>query len=240
MKTILLPIVKKLVIYIAKKLWSIKDHIKLALLCNIKYRKTPIRLSISYLYKIKLDNKYLLVKSHRIPDQFQPVGGVYKTKKGANKIFHELKVLSDDGYAYDNDLKDDLRVRVPGKNVMNFLSWFKSNTDREIDPQREFREELLDTKILTPRKAFESIDYNFLERNISKLHFSNHFQCPEILIKDIYEFIPNEKQEQILRKIFNKETDYYRWFEQDEIISLGRTKEKKEFRVGEHTLDILY
>lgn len=163
-----------------------------------------------------------------------------KLKKGANKVFHELKILSDDGYAYDNDLKDDLRIRVPGKNIIKFISWFESNTDRENNPQREFREELLDTNILIPRQAFESIDYNFLERNISKLKFSPHFQCPEILIKDIYEYIPTEEQEAILRNIFNQETDYYRWFEQDEILSLGRTKDKKEFRVGEHTLDILY
>lgn len=240
MEKLFLPIFKKIAIAVCKKIWSMRERIAILFLCNLRYRETPIRLSISYLYKIKLDNKYLLVKSQRIPNQYQPVGGVYKTKKGANKIFHKLKVLSDDGYAYDNDLKDDLRIRVPGKNVMKFISWFESNTDRENNPQREFREELLDTKILAPRQAFEIIDYNFLERNISKLHFSAHFQCPEILIKDIYEFIPNEEQEEILRNIFDKETDYYRWFEQDEIISLGRTKDKKEFRVGEHTLDILY
>ena len=240
MINILLSIFKKISIHVVKKLWSIRKRLINTFLCNIKYRNTKIRLSISYLYKIKLDNKYLLVKSQRIPNQFQPVGGVYKTKKGTNKLFHELKVLSDDGYAYDNDLKDDLRIRVPGKNVMKFISWFESDTDRENNPLREFREELLDTTVLVPRQAFENIDYNFLERNISKLHFSPNFQCLEILIKDIYEYIPNEEQEEILRNIFDKETDYYRWFEQDEIISLGRTKDKREFRVGEHTLDILY
>ncbi len=240
MQTIFLSISKKIAMYVAKKLWNIKDRIIIAFLCNTKYRETPIRLSISYLYKIKLDNKYLLVKSNRIPNQYQPVGGVYKTKKGASKLFHKLKVLSDDGYPYDNDLKDDLRIRVPGKNVMKFISWFESNTDRENNPLREFREELLDTNVLVPRQAFENIEYNSLERSMSKLHFSQKFQCPEILIKDIYEYIPNEEQEEIIRNIFNNETDYYRWFEQDEIISLGRTKDKKEFRVGEHTLDILY
>lgn len=33
------------------------------------------RMSISYLFKIKIDNKYLLIKGNRI-EQYQPIGGV--------------------------------------------------------------------------------------------------------------------------------------------------------------------
>ena len=42
----------------------------------IHYNK-DIRFSISYLYRIKIDDKYLLIKGSKI-EQLQPVGGVYK------------------------------------------------------------------------------------------------------------------------------------------------------------------
>ena len=45
---------------------------------QLKYRKKEIRLSFSYLFKIQIDGKYLLIKGNRLKNQYQPVGGVYK------------------------------------------------------------------------------------------------------------------------------------------------------------------
>lgn len=39
---------------------------------------TIIRISFAYLYRIKIGNKYLLVKNERGTGKYQPVGGVYK------------------------------------------------------------------------------------------------------------------------------------------------------------------
>lgn len=213
--------------------------LKFLYMTKIRYREDLIRLSISYLYRIKLDNKYLLVQSNRIPNQFQPVGGVYKFKPSAEIIFNKLKVITESGYKFDADLRDDLRVRVPGKNVSKFIEWFITGQDREVDPTREFREELLDSKILAPRTKFEFIDYKFIERTIEPLKFSDHFECQEILIRDIYEFTPSPAQEKILKKLLANETTEYRWFESDEIRRLGRTSDKREYRVGKHTVSIL-
>lgn len=38
--------------------------------------ETIIRISFAYLYRIKVDNKYLLVKNERGTGKYQPVGGV--------------------------------------------------------------------------------------------------------------------------------------------------------------------
>ena len=45
---------------------------------QIRYREKNIRLSFSYLFRIEVDGKYLLVRGHRMNNQFQPIGGVYK------------------------------------------------------------------------------------------------------------------------------------------------------------------
>lgn len=235
MKEYLFPIIKKIVPFILKNY----ENIKLLYQTKVKYKNENIRLSISYLYRIKVDNKYLLVKSNRIPNQFQPVGGVYKFKPSAKNVLNKLKVVTESGYNYDDDLKDDLRVKVIGKNVIQFIDWFKSREDRETDPTREFREELLDTKILTPKSKFENINYNHIETVICPLERSDKFGCLEILIRDIYDFEPNTEQEKILRKLLNSETDKYKWFESEEIRRLGRTNDRKEYIVGKHTLSIL-
>ena len=49
---------------------------------------TIIRISFAYLYRIKISDKYLLVKNERGTGKYQPVGGIYKLK-GNEKI--ELK-----------------------------------------------------------------------------------------------------------------------------------------------------
>ena len=54
------------------------SNLLLWLKCNSVFRDKDIRISISYLFRIKVKGKYLLVRGDRIKNQFQPVGGVYK------------------------------------------------------------------------------------------------------------------------------------------------------------------
>ncbi|MBK9420927.1 MAG: hypothetical protein IPN44_07725 [Flavobacteriales bacterium] len=128
---------------------------------TVLLRNEEIRLSIAYLYRIKVDDKYLLVKNTR-RELFQPVGGVYKTLPGSEKIFRELDIRPDRHINTELGIaKGDLRVHVPGKHVLEFLDWFDSKQDRETSPWREFCEELLTTGILNHTKAFRYIDYHF-------------------------------------------------------------------------------
>ena len=45
---------------------------------SLKYNNEKIRLSFAYLIRIKVNNRYLLVKSGHKRDLFGPVGGVYQ------------------------------------------------------------------------------------------------------------------------------------------------------------------
>lgn len=130
--------------------WLIDNYKQLILIINtqILHRKKDFRLSIAYLYRIKVDNEYLLVKS-RTRNYYQPVGGCYKTLPSSSAIFEKLEVKPDRKFETEKGIaKNDLRVYVKGKNVISFLKWFDSKKDREISPWREFCEELISEDIL--------------------------------------------------------------------------------------------
>jgi UDP-N-acetylmuramyl pentapeptide phosphotransferase/UDP-N-acetylglucosamine-1-phosphate transferase len=66
------------------------------LLPSIKYFNKDIRVSISYLYRIEDQGQYFLLQGQRLPDQYQPVGGVYKFNLSARGLLHEWGVRTDD------------------------------------------------------------------------------------------------------------------------------------------------
>jgi hypothetical protein len=197
----------------------------LAILCNTKYRKKHIRFSISYLYKIKVDDKYLLVRGNRLKDQFQPVGGVYKRHKSSDALFKKYKILDDEYMPIDDISKDDLRILVPGINVLKFLKWFNSKEDRELSPEREFQEELVKPGIVS-KKNFDKIDYEHLRTVETKIQYSEYFQCKEILIADIYEVNLNDKQVKELRKLQTKSSKKFIWRDAQSIRKRGFNKEE--------------
>lgn len=230
MQGIIINLITALIGYIiAITIENFKD-LKLILVCYFKYPKDNIRVSISYLYRIKVDGKYLLVKSRRITDQYQPVGGVYKKYDTSNKYLDELNIKDDNGFSMDKDNKDDLRLRVPSKNLYQFIRWFENGEDRELDPIREFHEELIKEGILS-KDVFQYFSYRFIRPIRNHIKYSEHFKCNEVLMSNIYELLPTEVQRIELKKLLCEENSYYRWFTSEEIECLGHTI-NNEYRVS--------
>jgi hypothetical protein len=198
-------------------------------------RNRDIRISIAYLYRIKIDNQYLLVKS-RTRSYYQPVGGCYKTLPGSEKIFEKLGVKSDRKFETEKGIaKNDLRVYVKGKYVIDFLKWFKSKEDREISPWREFCEELIATNIL-PWKQFRYIDYKFKGQVISPI-INLDSEGKGLFIFDIYDLIVNNEQKPILEELINETSDDFIWVTDKIIQSLGHDDNVKEYlyEIAPHT-----
>lgn len=202
------------------------------------YRNTDIRLSIAYLFRIKIDNQYLLVKS-RTRNYFQPVGGAFKTLPGSEKTFEQLGVKPDKLIETEIEkgiAKGDLRVYVRGRFVIEFLEWFKSKEDREISPWREFCEELISTGIL-PWQEFRYIDYKFkstIQTPIIKLDSGGY----GIFIYEVYDLVVNDEQKPILRKLLQDgNTKEYVWADEHLINRLGHDERTKEyaFEIAKHT-----
>src|SRR5258706_3407667 len=135
-----------------------RKHIWLLFLSQITYRDKYIRLSISYLYQIKIEGKYLLVKGNRIKHQFQPVGGVFKRYRESFYALQKLCVLDDDNIPIDDKSIDDLRIKIRGKHLIKFLEWYTSQLGREVSPYREFYEEMIRTDFVK-QKDFPYLNY---------------------------------------------------------------------------------
>lgn len=194
---------------------------------RILYRNQDIRISIAYLYRIQVDDLYLLVKS-RTRNYYQPVGGCYKTLPGSEKVFEKLGVKPDRKFETEKGIaKNDLRVYVKGKNVIEFLEWFDSKEDREISPWREFCEELIAEDIL-PWKQFRFIDYKFkgqVKSPIIELDSGGK----GIFLFDIYDLVINDEQRPILQQLKEHSSDKYVWVPDRVIQSLGHDGNAKEY-----------
>lgn len=91
--------------------------------------------------------------------------------------------------------------------------------DREYDPMREFREELIDTKIL-PQEEFSVIQYRKVSVHKTTVQFSKWMGCDEILYADIFELQPTESQYNILVEKMNSRDDRICWVTEKEIEKL--------------------
>ena len=90
---------------LASTIFHNKRRIKIWYQSLLRWNKN-IRLSCAYLFQIKHNDRYLLIKGKRI-DQFQPVGGVYKYhnsfKRHKEKL--ELKDESEARFYEGGDLR---------------------------------------------------------------------------------------------------------------------------------------
>jgi hypothetical protein len=237
--TLLKPILSKG----AKIVWENRNNLTTYFKTKIgSYKNKDIRFSISYLFKIQIPNtnKYLLVKNRRIENQLQPVGGAYK-RYGDDSLFNKWEYKPDNnknGLNVDEKSSSDLRFMVKGKYTIEVMNWFESMQEREINPNREFREELLDTNILDTN-IFQNINYKHIRRFSKNLVWSDFFSCYEILIFDVFELIPNEEQKLALIELgktgsnLNKD---YAIVDCDNIEQLRYMENEKQVaRIGQHT-----
>lgn len=192
------------------------------------YRKKEIRLSIAYLFRIKVGNQYLLVKS-RTRNYFQPVGGCYKTLPGSEKIFEKLNIKPDRIIETEKGIaKGDLRVYVKGIHVIEFLDWFNSKEDRETSPWREFCEELISTHIL-PQREFRYIDYKFKDTIQTPIITLDNGD-KGLFIYEIYDLLINDEQKPILESLLQKgNTEKYIWADEYLINRLGHDGREKTY-----------
>lgn len=241
--TVLLTMVKPLLSKGAAVMWENRNHINLLRKTKFgKYKNMIIRFSMSGLFKILIPgtNKYLLVLNRRIENQLQPVGGAYK-RYGDDSLFNKWGYKPDNsrnGLDVDEKSSSDLRFSVEGKYVTEVLNWFENGKEREVDPKREFNEELLDTGILD-LKVFGRFDFKHIRRFSKTLSWSDYFSCYEILTYDIFEIIPNEAQKQLLLELSNQELDITKGFAVvscDDIEQLRLMKDGRQIaRIGQHT-----
>lgn len=201
-----------------------------------------VRISFAYLYRIKIDDKYFLIKNARGTEKYQPVGGVYKMYNNESiYLRHNFSAVDDDRIPIDESSRNDYRLFIPNCHLRKFFCRFDKTMDREniSNLGREFKEELVDTHIIDTNK----IRYRYCGRHFSPIKFSEHFKCYELLMADIVEIELDESQNLCFRNLRdsnNHLTDFL-FVSSEDIKSLGvraGTKDLQEV-IADHSVKIL-
>ncbi len=151
--------------------------------------KQPVRVTVAYLFRIEINGQYVLIKRHKKDNPgFQPVGGAYKYLKEENRdMFDKLGIEPCNRVPRDEDTEHDLRIIIKRrKNLLAFLKWFESRKNREIDPCREFHEELVASGFL-PEESFKHIKYVYIGKHVEGVLKSPVYPEDELRYADIFE-----------------------------------------------------
>lgn len=151
-----------------------------------------VRVTVAYLFRIEVNGKYALIKRHK-KDRigFQPIGGAFKYFKEENReLFDKLGIEPCNFVPRDEDTENDLRIRIrKRKNLAEFLKWFESRKNREVDPWREFYEELVEPGLL-PQEIFKHVKYVFVGKHCEGIISASVFPVDEFRYAEIYELRP--------------------------------------------------
>lgn len=196
-----------------------------------EYNDKKIRLSFAYLIRIRVNNKYLLVKSGHKRELYGPVGGVYH-------IDHSDYVYNKLGFSRDETPGDpnDVRGKIQGKNIKKFLKWFNKKENREITPYREFEEELIKTAVV-PDNLFAGVNFEFIKTYYRGIAYDPYYKIDELCRFDIYELVINDEQTKYF--VSNKLNKSLKLVTREEIETGGITKDNDKRTIGDQTIYIL-
>jgi|SRR5690606_2112649 len=217
-----------------------RKHLWLAIYCSwLGFRGVRIRFSMSYLYRIKVDDKYLLVKNNNF-SHYQLVGGKYKILENTRSFLQkEFDAMDDPKLPNKGLMKDDFALFIPASRAIRFLKWFNSGQDREISHWREFYEELIEGKAqVLSKEKFPYVNYNFCGRVRTPVRRTPGWDCYEILQYDILDVLPTPEQRQEFKRLLEKgDTEYYKWADRHLIECLGHDNRtlSKAYDIGIHT-----
>ena len=207
-----------------------------------------IRFSMSYQYKIKVNDKYLLVQNSN-PNWhwYQHVGGKYKRIDETQKTLKDFDATDDLKMKTSKLKKGDLAVFVPAKNAVDFIDWFNTEKNREISHWREFYEELLggkEVQVLS-KSNFGYVNYKFVgsfRTPIKKAPIDSGWDCWEVLQYDVLELIPTPQQQEELEELLIKgDTEYIKWASASLINRLGHDNDNHQslYKIGPHAKWVL-
>jgi hypothetical protein len=197
----------------------------------------PVRLTVAYLFRIECNGKYMLIKRHKNDFVgFQPVGGAYKYFKEENRVnFDNLGITPCNHVPRDGATEHDLRlIMTKRKKLTEFFKWFDSRENREIDPWREFCEELVESG-LVPADAFKHIKYTYIGKHQEGILCNEDYPIDQFRHADIFELrLENDAQKNAISALKNNPNIA---FVTPEEISKGATNDGT--RILPHTFKIL-
>ncbi len=186
-------------IEICVNLYDHRKRLKIIICTWIRKPNKPIRITTAYLFRIEINGKFLLIRRHKKDRQgYQPVGGTFKYLKDENReLFDNLDLEPCSLVPRDEDTENDLRLIMrKRKKLFKYLRWFEERKNRELDPWREFYEELIDSNLI-PFSFFQYIQYSLIKKTEELVIPSPAYPVDEFRYAEIYELkFENDFQKQ--------------------------------------------
>ncbi|TDD78546.1 SMODS-associated NUDIX domain-containing protein [Flavobacterium caseinilyticum] len=168
----------------------------------------PVRVTVAYLFRIEFNGKYMLIKRHKNDFVgYQPIGGAYKYFKEENReIFDNLGIVPCNHVPRDEDTENDLRIVInKRKKLSAFFKWFENRKNREIDPWREFYEELIEPGFL-PEKLFKHIKYAYVGKHEEGVLRTEDYPIEQFRYADIFELrLETDAQKEAIKSLVNND-----------------------------------
>ena len=200
-----------------------------------------LRLSCSYLYRIKVDDHYLLIRSRK-HGKYQPIGGNFKRNKFSHDTLQKLEVRDDDKFTNGHRSSDDLRLYIRGYRLPQFLKWYNSpNKKREVSYDREFYEELVEPGHFSS-ELFKYPIINFIKQVITPVRYSTYLKCYEVHIYDVVELNPSRDQLTFLKELKQKgDCKEFKWATSRMIQTQGYQSHTQDtpYEITDHSIEIL-
>ena len=119
-----------------------------------KPQQETIRVSCAALCRIEIDGKFLLEINKNRGDVLTPIGGALEFDEEARPFLETLGAEFEKG--------NDLRLTLLSRSLADFEAWFAERKQREVDPLRELREELLSEHGLDPTIDIDKWNWQLL------------------------------------------------------------------------------
>ncbi len=129
----------------------------------------------------------------------------------------------------DDINRGDLRVQVPATSIVRFLNWYASGHGRELNPWREFYEELVRPGTL-PEGVFPYAQFQHIRRHSTGVERARHVNDGaryECRIADILDFVPSDEQRIALLQLVRTHDDRVKWATAEEIATMGVIPKKQ-------------
>lgn len=198
-----------------------------------------IRVSYSYIFRIEVQGKYLLVKDEQGRNNYHPVGGVYKYYRDDLDIAELFNGEYDGIFNANKDTEDDLRLIIKKSKLKSFNNWFFTEKNRENSDNlgREFKEELIDRKILD-EQIFDKIKYKYIGSYTQK-SFNKELKLKQIRHFDVFTIKLSNAQRTFLQKLMKRNSEDY-LFATQECINNGFVHSSgNRYEIAEYTKLIL-
>jgi len=138
-----------------------RHYMRPAMRCTLFFRNRRLRVSIAAILRICSDNRYVLIRNRYRPEVFGPIGGVYEYYPSAIDQLDKCGFIPQ---VRDQDMQNDLRGFLKGKDLPSFMRWFLSGKNREVEPlTRELREELEEVGLTEEAKSIRAFQYELIK-----------------------------------------------------------------------------